>query len=102
MEAAEKKSLEKPEFSEYDYSNFYYGAGDEAWKYHQQNDLLKLRGSPRQRPLRASLTLLAPPASDDKEVLQALAEPDVLDALGGLDEATLAPLFTALAEGVRS
>ncbi|MBP7393407.1 MAG: TIR domain-containing protein [Zoogloea sp.] len=80
----------------------YYGAGDEAWKYHQQNDLLKLRGSPRQRPLRASLTLLAPPASDDKEVLQALSEPDVIDALGSLDEATLAPLFTALAEGVSS
>ena len=29
MEAAEKKSAEKPEFSEYDYSNFYYGAGDD-------------------------------------------------------------------------
>ena len=29
MQAAEKKSAEKPEFSEYDYSNFYYGAGDD-------------------------------------------------------------------------
>ena len=29
MEAAEKKSAEKPEFAEYDYSNFYYGAGDD-------------------------------------------------------------------------
>lgn len=29
MEAAQAKSDEKPEFSEYDYSNFYYGAGDD-------------------------------------------------------------------------
>jgi glycine C-acetyltransferase len=29
MQAAEKKSAEKPGFSEYDYSNFYYGAGDD-------------------------------------------------------------------------
>jgi glycine C-acetyltransferase len=29
MEAAQKKAAEKPEFSEYDYSNFYYGAGDD-------------------------------------------------------------------------
>jgi glycine C-acetyltransferase len=29
MEAAEKAAAEKPAFSEYDYSNFYYGAGDD-------------------------------------------------------------------------
>jgi glycine C-acetyltransferase len=29
MEAAQKKAAGKPEFSEYDYSNFYYGAGDD-------------------------------------------------------------------------
>jgi glycine C-acetyltransferase len=29
MEAAQKQPAEKPEFSEYDYSNFYYGAGDD-------------------------------------------------------------------------
>jgi glycine C-acetyltransferase len=29
MEAAQKKAAEKPGFSEYDYSNFYYGAGDD-------------------------------------------------------------------------
>ena len=80
----------------------YYGAGDEAWKYHQQNDLRKLLGSPRERPLRASLTLLAPPLSDDKEVLQALAEADVIDALGSLAETALAPLFAALANGSKA
>ena len=29
MEAAHEKASEKPEFSEYDYSNFYYGAGED-------------------------------------------------------------------------
>jgi glycine C-acetyltransferase len=29
MEAAQKKAAEKPGFSEYDYSNFYHGAGDD-------------------------------------------------------------------------
>ena len=29
MEAAQKKADEKPAFTEYDYSNFYYGAGDD-------------------------------------------------------------------------
>jgi hypothetical protein len=74
----------------------YYGAGDEAWKYHQQAELRKLHGSPRERALKASLVLLAPPMSDDKELLQALAEPDTIDALAGLDEARLAPLLAAL------
>ena len=75
----------------------YYGAGDEAWKYHQQNELRKLQGSPRKRPLRASFTYLAPPVTDDKELLQALAGPDILDALDGPSDAALAPLFAALA-----
>ena len=74
----------------------YYGAGDEAWKYHQQAELRKLQGSPRERPLKASLVLLAAPMSDDKELLQALAEPDMIDALAGVDEARLAPLLAAL------
>src|SRR5512132_1147335 len=29
MEAAQKTAVEKPAFTEYDYSNFYYGAGDD-------------------------------------------------------------------------
>lgn len=75
----------------------YYGAGDETWKYHQDNDLRKLLASERERPLRARFTVLAPPLSDDKEVLLALAEDDVLDALGGPGDTVFAPLFAALA-----
>ena len=29
MEAAQKKEADKPAFTDYDYSNFYYGAGDD-------------------------------------------------------------------------
>ena len=29
MEAAQKQANDKPTFAEYDYSNFYYGAGDD-------------------------------------------------------------------------
>jgi hypothetical protein len=74
----------------------YYGAGDEAWKFHQQNDLRKLLGSARERPLKANLTLLAAPPSDDKAVLQALADPDLLDGLERIDDTTLSPLLAAL------
>ena len=74
----------------------YYGTGDEAWKYHQQNDLRKLQGQSRERRLRGCFTCLAPPLSDDKEVLQAMAEDDTLDLLDAVDADRLAPLLTAL------
>ncbi|HNI47520.1 MAG TPA: TIR domain-containing protein [Zoogloea sp.] len=74
----------------------WYGAGDEAWKYHQGNDLQKLCASQRERPLRGQFVLLAPPLGDDKAFLRALAEADTLDALDGLDAAVLAPLLAAL------
>lgn len=74
----------------------YYGAGDEAWKYHQQNDLRKLQGMPRERTLRASFTCLGQPLSDDKEVMQVMADEDTLDLLDGVDAARLAPLLNAL------
>ena len=74
----------------------YYGTGDEAWKYHQQNDLRKLQGLVRERPLRASFTCLAQPLSDDKELLQAMAEDDTLDLLDTVDAERLAPLLNAL------
>jgi hypothetical protein len=76
----------------------YYGAGDEAWKFHQENDLRKLQGSPRERPLRARYTCLAPPLNDDKEVLQAMAEDETLDLLDGVDAHRLAPLLNLLKE----
>ncbi|WP_161493211.1 TIR domain-containing protein [Zoogloea sp. LCSB751] len=95
-DAAEVREANRQRVLDCDALILYYGAGDETWKYHQENELRKLQGQDRQRPLRARFTLLAPPLSDDKEVLQALADADTLDGLGGLDPQTLAPLATAL------
>ena len=72
----------------------YYGAGDEAWKVHQLNDLRKqaaLRSAPP-----AQWLLLATPVTPDKELLQALAEPDTLDLLAGPSDAALAPVLSAV------
>jgi hypothetical protein len=95
-DAAEVREANRQLVLESDAVLLYYGAGDEAWKYHQQAELRKLQGSARERPLRANLVLLAPPLTDDKELLQALAEPDVLDGLAGVGEGSLAPLLAAL------
>ena len=61
MEAAQK-SAEKPAFSEYDYSNFYYGAGDDPlnllrpyadwYREARPERLLPLPGGPRLRARR--------------------------------------------------
>ena len=63
----------------------FYGAGDEAWKFHQQNELKKIRGQ-RDKPLLAEYTYLAGPATDDKELLLALDEPNLINGLNGFSE----------------
>jgi hypothetical protein len=95
-DAAEVREANRQRTLDCDALILYYGAGDETWKYHQENELRKLQGLDRQRPLRARFTLLAPPLSDDKEVLQALADADTLDGLNGLAPQALAPLAAAL------
>jgi len=75
----------------------FYGAGDEDWKFHQQTELRKHPAADRPgRAPRSDWLLLAGPATDDKRLQQALAEPGVIDALDRLDDATLAPLWAAL------
>ncbi|MBS0371090.1 MAG: TIR domain-containing protein [Proteobacteria bacterium] len=95
-DAAEVREANRQRALDCDALILYYGAGDETWKYHQENELRKLQGQDRQRPLRARFTLLAPPLSDDKEVLQALADTDTLDGLNGIAPQALTPLVTAL------
>jgi hypothetical protein len=53
----------------------YYGSGDEAWKYHQRNDLRRIRALRNERPLPSETVVLAVPNSDDKDVLAAAGEP---------------------------
>ncbi|MBL8483451.1 MAG: hypothetical protein JNJ60_14735 [Rhodocyclaceae bacterium] len=73
----------------------YYGSGDEAWKFHQQNEIRKAAALPREQALRGVFTYVAAPASDDKEFLIELGEPGMLNGLAGFSEAALAP-FAAL------
>lgn len=95
-DAAEVREANRQRVLDCDALILYYGAGDETWRYHQENELRKLQGLDRQRPLRARFTLLAPPLSDDKEVLQALADADTLDGLNGIAPQALAPMVAAL------
>lgn len=71
-----------------------YGAGDEAWKFHQLSDLQKQAAIAGSGPSR--WLALLPPHTPDKDLEQALADPATLDLLAGVDAAALAPLRAAL------
>jgi hypothetical protein len=66
----------------------FYGAGDEAWKFHQQNELKKIRGQ-RDKPLLAEYTYLAGSATDDKDLLLALEEPTLINGLEGFSDVAM-------------
>lgn len=73
-----------------------YATGDEAWKQHQMTDLRKqLALSRRSDSLRIALLQ---PETPDKLLLQAQAEPDTVDILGGAIE----PALASLAQTVRA
>ena len=74
----------------------YYGAGDEAWKFHQLNDLRKQAAGGTRR---SDWICLAPPSTPDKELLQSLAEPNLIDARAGVSDTMLQPLLAALRSG---
>lgn len=74
----------------------FYGAGDEAWKYYKQNELKKIRGLRREKPMLAEYTYLAGPSTDDKELLVSVEEPNVIDGRNGFSDATVEGLLRAL------
>jgi TIR domain len=74
----------------------FYGAGDEAWKFHQERDLCKQ--APGAAHARTPWVWLAPPHTPDKALLQALGDAKLLDGLADDQGAALHPLLTALAE----
>ncbi len=78
----------------------FYGAGDEAWKFHQERDLCKQ--APGAAHARTPWVWLAPPSTPDKVLLQALGDTRLLDGLGGDQaagqETALQPLLIALTE----
>jgi hypothetical protein len=74
----------------------FYGAGDESWKRVIDSDLRKMKGYRGDKPLRASYTFLAEPATDHKSELIELEEPGVLNGLTGFSEAVVQPFVNLL------
>jgi len=72
----------------------FYGMGDDAWKYHQQNEMKKVRGARREKPP-LMYTYLAGPAGDDKQFV-ADTEKNVIDGREAFAEESLKPLASAL------
>ena len=77
----------------------YYGAGDEAWKFHQQNELKRIRALRADKPLPHETVYLAGPSTDDKELLVALGEPNLINAMVGIPEATIAAFLAGIGAG---
>jgi hypothetical protein len=74
----------------------FYGAGDEAWKRSMESDLKKSNGYRGGKPLLASFTYLAGPATADKKDLIELEEPYLINGLQGFSETEIEPLLKAL------
>jgi hypothetical protein len=74
----------------------FYGAGDEAWKFHQQSDVARACASRGGKVPLHEYTYLAGPMSGDKEMLVSIGEHGLIDATTELREEALAPLFHAL------
>jgi hypothetical protein len=74
----------------------FYGAGDEAWKATLESELEKMKVHREDKPLLASYTYLAEPATDDKLDLIELEEANLIDATGGFSETKMKPFLTAL------
>lgn len=74
----------------------FYGAGDEAWKFHQQNELKRIRALRPERPLPAETIYLASPTTDDKDLLVGLLEPNLVNALNGFPHDEIAGLLKKL------
>jgi hypothetical protein len=70
----------------------FYGAGDEAWKFHQENELRRMAGLQQGRRSPPVHLYVAAPPGADKELLLSLAETNLIDGSAGFSEAALAPL----------
>jgi len=75
----------------------FYGAGDEAWRRTVANDLKKMPGYRRGKPLLASYTYLADAKTSDKEDLIDMEEPNLISGFGEFSDALMAPFVQAMA-----
>ena len=81
----------------------FYGAGDEVWKFHEQNNLRKQSASADAAGRRGDWICLVPPVTADKQLLRQLGKADLIDLLDGGSAAALKPLLVSLAaRGARS
>ena len=74
----------------------FYGAGDEAWKRTVDNELKRMPGYRGGKAPPARHTYLAVPRTRDKEDLIEMEEPDLIDGLGGFDEAAMDKFMIAV------
>jgi hypothetical protein len=98
-DAAAVREANRKLLTDCDAAIIFYGDGDEAWKRTVDNDLIKARAYRGGRPLGAVYTYLAEPASDDKDYLIAMHEPDLINGLAGFPAAELAAFAATLNAG---
>jgi hypothetical protein len=79
----------------------FWGAGSGAWRAQQESELKRVQALRRGRPLRALFTYLSGPPAKDKKFLLLKKRPDLIDALGGLQENALDPFLGAIAAAER-
>jgi hypothetical protein len=74
----------------------FYGAGDEIWKRKVDNELKKMRGYQRDKPLLANYTCLADPKTNDKEDMINMKETNLINAFRGFKEAEMVAFMQAM------
>jgi len=94
-DAATVRRTNQDILSQCDAVMLFYGAGDEAWKRTVESDLKKIQGYGRAKPLLASFTFLAQPATADKNELIELEESNLINGMDGFSEAAMKPLLKA-------
>jgi hypothetical protein len=98
-DAAQVREANQALLLECDAVLLYYGAGDEAWKFHQQNELKRIRALRADRPLPIETLYLADPSSDDKELLVGLGEQNMINAMAGIPKEIIAAFLDQILAG---
>jgi len=95
-DATKVREIHQQALSNCDAVILFYGAGDEAWKMTMDNELKKMQGYRRGKPLLASYTYLADPETPGKEDLIFMEEPNLINGLGEFSDAGMAAFVLAL------
>ncbi len=93
-EAAQVRAANEQLMTNADAIVLFYGAGDDAWSFYQQSEIIKARGQRRDNPPLTYIYVAAP--TTPKKELIADTETNVIDGRSGLSEPALKPLIDAL------